>query len=69
MTQGGHFDTTAIAPPLSPTDVKAGVTTPLVTTRQVTPTPVTPTPVTPTPTAGSNIGLLIGAAAIVLLLG
>ena len=69
-------------PPLSPSAVKTGVTTP---TRPITPTPVTvtpgtpatPTPVTvtpgtpatPTPAAGSNIGLLIGAAALVLLLG
>jgi len=82
-------------PPLSPSDVKSGVTTPI---RPTTPTPVTvtpgtpatptpvtvtpgtpatPTPVTvtpgtpatPTPAAGSNIGLLIGAAALALLLG
>lgn len=69
-------------PPLSPTDIKTGVTTPI---RPTTPTPVTvtpgtpamPTPVTvtpgtpatPTPAAGSNIGLLIGAAALALLLG
>lgn len=63
-------------PPLSPSDVKSGVTTPI---RPTTPTPTpvtvtpgtsaTPTPVTPTPAAGSNIGLLIGAVALALLLG
>ena len=74
LLRGSDDSATPIAPPLSPTDVKAGVTTPLVTTRQVTPTPVTPTPVTPTPVtptpaSGSNIGFLIGAAALALLLG
>jgi len=56
-------------PPLSPIDVKTGVTTPI---RPTMPTPVTVTPgtpATPTPAAGSNIGLLIGAAALALLLG
>jgi len=77
LLRGPDASATAIKPPLSPSDVKSGVTTPI---RPTTPTPVTVTPGTPatptpvtvmpqtpaTPTPGT--GLLLGVVAILFTL-
>jgi len=77
LLRGPDASATAIKPPLSPSDVKSGVTTPI---RPTTPTPVTvmpgtpatPTPVTVTPqtpaTPTPGTGLLLGVVAILFTL-
>ena len=77
LLRGPDVSATAIKPPLSPSDVKSGVTTPI---RPTTPTPVTvtpgtpamPTPVTVTPgtpaTPTPGAGLLLGVVAILFTL-